>query len=228
MSFRLRDFGDLYNRRQPAVRSPNSKIIWNNSFFPPTNYSLDCESGTYTLTGQSADLSVSRSLDCLAGSYTLTGQDADLVYSPAGGVSYTLDCEHGVYSLTGQNATLTYTPASTGKSHDPNKYNFVFDKKIITKKKPKVEDLQEVEELVIDLTDVASEESAIDAEIQKLQAELELVANYNANISKLVFDAEQQFKEQESRRQKIAELKEKQRQIQLEDEAIMKLIADLL
>lgn len=49
-----------------------------------TTYTLDCDVGTYTLTGTAAGLTVSRVIVCDVGSYTLAGIDATLTYTSAG------------------------------------------------------------------------------------------------------------------------------------------------
>lgn len=46
------------------------------------NYTLTCDAGAYTYTGNQATLSVARYLVCNAGSYAITGFDAQLNYSP--------------------------------------------------------------------------------------------------------------------------------------------------
>jgi hypothetical protein len=90
------------------------------------SYSLDAETGSFTLTGQTAELTVSRSLQADTGSFTLTGQDAAFslgrslaaetgAFSLTGqaadlAVSRALSADTGAFTLSGQDATLTYTP----------------------------------------------------------------------------------------------------------------------
>lgn len=64
------------------------------------SYTLVADTGTYTLTGQAAALTVSRVLTAEQGTLTLTGQDAALV------VSRRLVAETGMYVLSGQDAVL--------------------------------------------------------------------------------------------------------------------------
>ncbi len=98
-----------------------------------SNYSLTCDAGSYSLTGQSATLSRAVALACNAGSYTFTGRDATLnkavkltcnagsytftgfaaTLTKTGVTHYSLTCDRGIYSLTGQSATLTVTRVAT-------------------------------------------------------------------------------------------------------------------
>jgi hypothetical protein len=74
---------------------------------PANNYTITCETGSYSYTGQSASLKKASNLICLAGSYLYTRQSATLTY--AGTVeptSYTLTCSTGNYTLTGQSSNL--------------------------------------------------------------------------------------------------------------------------
>lgn len=91
-------------------------------------YTLTCDAGAYTLSGQAAGLLAARKVVADQGSYALTGQAANLVYTPLGAYNLTCEagtytlvgqdalvdlaitCEAGSYTLTGQAATLTYTP----------------------------------------------------------------------------------------------------------------------
>ncbi|MEM8973619.1 MAG: hypothetical protein AAGD43_16290 [Pseudomonadota bacterium] len=61
---------------------------------------LDADHGTFTLTGQTVDLSASRSLAAGLGSFALTGQTVDLITSGA------LAAEAGSFLLTGQDVDL--------------------------------------------------------------------------------------------------------------------------
>jgi hypothetical protein len=61
------------------------------------------EQGSYTLTGQSVTLSVGVILAAAQGSFTLTGQSVGFLYSRVMVAAY------GDFSLTGQAATLTYS-----------------------------------------------------------------------------------------------------------------------
>jgi len=68
------------------------------------SYSLAAETGSFTLTGQTAELTVSRVLIAETGAFSFTGQAADLTVSRA------LSADTGTFSLSGQDAALTYTP----------------------------------------------------------------------------------------------------------------------
>ena len=67
---------------------------------------LTANVGTYSISGQNATLAKSKYLPCNFGAYSLNGQDATLTKTSAG--NYVLTCQTGNYSLTGGNATLTY------------------------------------------------------------------------------------------------------------------------
>lgn len=65
-----------------------------------TAYTLVCDAGSYTLSGQNATLIKTSILVADAGAYTLTGQDATLIKTSV------LSCDAGSFALTGQDATL--------------------------------------------------------------------------------------------------------------------------
>jgi hypothetical protein len=93
-------------------------------------YTLTADGGTYTYSGNNANLLYSRILSADGGTYTYNGNDANLVYTPAGaftlaadGATYTysgnnanllynrlLAADGGTYSYSGNNANLTYVP----------------------------------------------------------------------------------------------------------------------
>lgn len=66
-------------------------------------YTLTADPGSFTLTGQDANLLVGRVLTADLGSFTLSGQDATFSRS------YVLTAESGSFTLTGQDVTLTYS-----------------------------------------------------------------------------------------------------------------------
>lgn len=70
------------------------------------NYVVDCLSGSYTYTGQSATIDKSKLLVANAGAYTYTGQSATITWAQAAN-NYVVDCLSGSYTYTGQSATLT-------------------------------------------------------------------------------------------------------------------------
>lgn len=65
-----------------------------------TNYTLTAAKGTFTLTGQAANLKAARTLPAAAGSFTLTGQAANLR------TAKTVTASPAAFTLTGQAATL--------------------------------------------------------------------------------------------------------------------------
>jgi len=69
-------------------------------------YTLTAATGTFTLTGQSANLKVSRKLTAATGTFSLTGISANLVYTPVSGATYTLTAQTGVFNPTGQAAAF--------------------------------------------------------------------------------------------------------------------------
>lgn len=74
-------------------------------------YTLVCNAGAYTYSGQSAELTVARNLALSAGAYSYAGSNATLDYVPGTPtVNYTLDCQPGSYVYTGNDAVLNYQP----------------------------------------------------------------------------------------------------------------------
>lgn len=71
-------------------------------------YTLTCDAGSFTLTGQDAALVATRIFTADAGSFTLTGQAATFA------VTRTLACDAGAFTLTGQAALFTYTQSGGG------------------------------------------------------------------------------------------------------------------
>jgi nitrogen regulatory protein PII-like uncharacterized protein len=74
------------------------------------NRVLIAEGGTYNYTGNNADLLYNRLLTADGGTYSYSGNNANLTYVPFSG-AYTIIAEGGVYTYSGNNATLTYTGA---------------------------------------------------------------------------------------------------------------------
>lgn len=64
---------------------------------------ITAEAGSYAVTGQDATLTISTVITAEAGSYTVTGQDASLIHDGL------ISAEAGSYVLTGQDATLTFS-----------------------------------------------------------------------------------------------------------------------
>ena len=89
------------------------------------NYSLDCEAGSYSITGQTASLTATRLLTADAGSYSITGQAATLT------VDRVLSADAGSYIYTGQDATLVYT-VPTAYSLNCESGNYVYTGQDIT------------------------------------------------------------------------------------------------
>jgi len=69
---------------------------------------LNAENGSYTLTGNDATLVYNKLLNASSGSYSVTGADANLIYTPGAG-AYTLNAESGAYVLTGSDVTFAYS-----------------------------------------------------------------------------------------------------------------------
>lgn len=70
------------------------------------------ETGDRLLLESSTAGGTAYTLACDAGSYTVTGQDATLTYTPgATPTAYTLDCEAGAFVISGQSAELTWSGA---------------------------------------------------------------------------------------------------------------------
>lgn len=73
------------------------------------NYSLSCASGSYAITGQTANFKRAYSLSCASGLYAVTGQPNTLTYTPGSSkIDYTLSAATGNYAILGNSATLTY------------------------------------------------------------------------------------------------------------------------
>lgn len=63
---------------------------------------LECTAGSFTLSGQTADLNRKYSMDASAGSFALSGQAADFT------TGYAIEVDTGSFALTGSDATLTH------------------------------------------------------------------------------------------------------------------------
>lgn len=72
------------------------------------SYTLVCEYGTYTITGSDTYSATSVSLD--GGTYTISGQDVTFIFSQGAQV-YNLLCEFGIYEVTGRSAGLVWSGA---------------------------------------------------------------------------------------------------------------------
>lgn len=113
------------------------------------SYTLVCDVGTYTYTGQAAALTRTYSIVCDEGSYSYTGQDATLTYTPgASPIAYTLTCDVGVYNYTGQDATLAYSAAVEERA---NRGDGMPGWERFKDLKPRKHIPKQVEEVIIDL-----------------------------------------------------------------------------
>lgn len=86
-----------------AAQNSANAPVWIDFFFAsaaPPGIVLTALEGTYTVTGQTATLTLTRELIALNGSYTVTGQTAGLAYGRV------LTPLNGSYAVTGQTATL--------------------------------------------------------------------------------------------------------------------------
>lgn len=77
---------------------------------------LTAATGSFTLTGQSTNLKVSRNLVAGTGTFSLTGISANLVYTPVSGATYTLTAQTGVFNLTGQAAAFKVSRKLTAET----------------------------------------------------------------------------------------------------------------
>jgi hypothetical protein len=71
-------------------------------------YTLTAAGGTYSYSGNNANLLFNRAIAADTGTYSYTGNNANLTYTPASG-AYTLIADGGVYSYSGNGANLIYT-----------------------------------------------------------------------------------------------------------------------
>lgn len=69
-------------------------------------YTLTASTGAFTLTGNNTNLRIQRTLPAATGSFTLTGNDVNLNKVTSG--TYTLVAETGSFALTGVSANLLY------------------------------------------------------------------------------------------------------------------------
>jgi hypothetical protein len=83
--------------------------VWTDHYFGAGTaaYTLTADAGSYTITGQTANLTSTRTLTADAGSYTIGGQDATLSYGRI------LTADAGAYTIGGQDASLTSTRTLT-------------------------------------------------------------------------------------------------------------------
>jgi len=124
-------------------------------------YTLVCNAGAYTYSGQSAELTVARNLSLSAGAYSYVGSDATLDYVP-GAVNYTLECQPGAYVYTGNDAVLTYEPGVVNyDTHDGGD-----EKKRIHRFKKQKEELRAQLEEAMEAANAVSVPAEI-AEVQK-------------------------------------------------------------
>jgi hypothetical protein len=80
-------------------------------------YTLDCQPGSYSVTGTSSATVADRLLSSDPGSHTVTGVTADLVHTTTG--AFSLDAQPGTYTLTGSAASPL---ASRTLAGDPGVY----------------------------------------------------------------------------------------------------------
>jgi hypothetical protein len=69
----------------------------------PVNYAINCNVGSYTVTGKASTLLVAHKLTCAVGSYAVIGSSATFTST------INLSCETGNYYLTGFPATFSLT-----------------------------------------------------------------------------------------------------------------------
>lgn len=71
-----------------------------------TNTTITCNQGTYSISGQTAALTVSRVITGSQGSYTLTGQSATLTKTTPG--AFSIAADSGTYTITGSSGLAQY------------------------------------------------------------------------------------------------------------------------
>lgn len=79
------------------------------------SYSLTCDAGSYTYTGQDTTFVTARSMTGDAGAYTYTGQDATFV------AARSLTADAGSYTYSGQDVTTSLARSLTA---DAGSYNY--------------------------------------------------------------------------------------------------------
>ena len=82
------------------------------------NYVLAADGGTYSYSGNDANLLLKRVLAADGGTYTYSGNNANLTYTTAG--AFVLTAEGGVYSYSGNDANLSFSgvPIVDFDTHD--------------------------------------------------------------------------------------------------------------
>lgn len=95
-----------YSMRQPSTSDSARMLNFDiTETSGGTSYSITAAQGSFTLTGQSANLSAARPITAAQGSFALTGQNAGFTSSRS------LIAAQGAFALTGQDVTLTYAAA---------------------------------------------------------------------------------------------------------------------
>ena len=84
-----------------------SYIITGQSADITASYNVPSDVGSYNITGQDSDFTLGKGIIGDAGSYTITGQDAEM---PVGSG---IQCDAGAYTLTGQDITFKYISIAT-------------------------------------------------------------------------------------------------------------------
>lgn len=97
------EFQTAFSVSATASASAREKTLAAVALTPVTSvaYTLDCDAGTFTLTGQAATLSWGAKIDADRGQFILAGNDATLTNG------YGIVAEMGAFTLTGRDAALT-------------------------------------------------------------------------------------------------------------------------
>lgn len=96
----IQQLADPSNTLLSGLILPPRRMVWPVAVAEGA-YSLDCDSGSFTLAGQDVTLTTARTLDAASGEFTLTGQDVGL------NRGYPLSAESGSFTLAGQDVGLT-------------------------------------------------------------------------------------------------------------------------
>jgi hypothetical protein len=73
---------------------------------------MNASAGTFALSGIAATLKAARTITASYGAFAITGQNATLVYHVAGTIDYDMTASGGTFGITGSSATLLYTSAA--------------------------------------------------------------------------------------------------------------------
>ncbi len=148
------------------------------------------ETGDDLLLESSTPGGTAYTLACDAGSYTITGQDATLVYTPgATPTAYTLACEAGAYSIAGQDANLLWSGSAVPKLGGSPGWN-PYEKRGETEEQKRTRRIAQgiIREAQKPAADIAKLSKKAATVSEKLRAD---VAYYEAEAAKYATEIEQ-------------------------------------